>query len=62
MQIILTEQRLDQLAIYINEMPTKYGFAVAVLLNQWRAEAIAEQAESEKAPMPEITSEQSQCG
>lgn len=39
MPFMIDEKRLEQLAMYINEMPTKFGFPLAVLLNQWVAQS-----------------------
>ena len=58
MQFFIDDERLNQMANFINEMPTKYGFQLAILLNTWRSEALmAEQkAANPQPPAEEVPS------
>lgn len=52
MQFYIDDDRLNQMANCINEMPTKYGFQLAILLNMWRAEALNAAQASTNTPAP----------
>ena len=53
MQFYIDDERLNQMANFINEMPTKYGFQLAILLNTWRHEALTAAQSAMENPPPD---------